>query len=168
MNASHVVDPCGRGDSCGGGRARVVAFEAGVRFRARSARAFELGSVFVERCFARVRPRATSTKCWCAFLPRVRGRLVFLDLSPKRSGTRFGASASTFRVGRERVDANRSVFRRAFRKSRKPSLVGSKIRIETRRWPCSGTLSGRGWRLNALWLSRRLRAFASREYTRVP
>ena len=60
------------------------------------ARAFELGSVFVERCFARVRPRATSTKCWCAFLPRVRGRLVFLDLSPKRSGTRFEASASTF------------------------------------------------------------------------
>ena len=68
----------------------------------------------------------------------------------------------------ERVDANRSVFRRAFRKSRKPSLVGSRIRIETRRWPCSGTLSGRGWRLNALWLSRRLRAFASREYTLAP
>jgi hypothetical protein len=165
VKASRVVDLCARDDDARGRLSsahrhvrggRQFSTSSSARRHIRGGRpVFELEVAepeIVEGCFARVRPRATSIKCWCVFLPRAAVARVFPDRLPKLSGMRFGASASTSLVDRERFDANHSVFTRVFSKSRQLSLERSMRRIETSRWPCSGTRSGHGWRLNALWL----------------
>ena len=90
MNASRVVDPCGRGDSCGGGRARVVAFEAGVRFRARSARARVRARLSFRRTMLRAcSPSSDVDKVLVCFPPSGAGATCFSGPFAKAVGDSF-------------------------------------------------------------------------------
>ena len=90
MNASRVVDPCGRGDSCGGGRARVVAFEAGVRFRARNARVLVRARLSFRRTMLRAcSPSSDVDKVLVCFPPSGAGATCFSGPFAKAVGDSF-------------------------------------------------------------------------------